>query len=81
VNVDIGYYTTVHGLGKTPYDTSIGNVMVQNGAFNMIGGALANFWRSAENFMMTPAEGSMIWAVSQACPLRRAVVNGNLDLF
>ena len=27
LNVDLGYYTTVHGLGKTPADTIIGNVM------------------------------------------------------
>jgi len=50
VNVDVGYYTTVHGLGKSPLDTSIGNVMAQNGDFNFTGGALANFWRGAENF-------------------------------
>lgn len=48
----------------------------------MIGGALANFWRSAENFAITPQDnGVMTWAVSQACPLRRAVINGDLNLF
>jgi len=28
----------------------MGNVMAQNGDFNFTGGALANFWRGAENF-------------------------------
>jgi endonuclease III-like uncharacterized protein len=65
LNVDLGYYTTVHGLGKTPTDTIIGNVIVQNGAWDMVGGALSNFWRSAENFSTKKAPGDkMIWAVS-----------------
>lgn len=56
--------------------------MAQNGDFNFTGGALANFWRGAENFEISPAEGTpMLWAVSQAAPLRRIKVNGNLQLF
>lgn len=82
VNMELGYYTTVHGLGRTPSATKIGNVMVQNGDFAMEGGALANFWRSAENFSIQPAAGTpMLWAVSQASPLRRVQVDGNLQLF
>ena len=30
---------------------------------------------------MVPNEGTMVWAVSQASPLRRTVVDGNLSLF
>ena len=72
LNVEIGYYTTVHGLGRTPADTSLANLMAQNGDFNMTGGALANFWRGAENVRTQPAVGTpMLWAVSQASPLRR----------
>ena len=82
INMELGYYTTVHGLGRTPPDTILGNLMVQNGDFNYEGGALANFWRSAENVMVTPAPGTpMVWAVSQACPLRRLQVNGDLQLY
>lgn len=56
--------------------------MVQNGDFNYEVGALNNFWRSAENVMTTPAPGTpMLWAVSQASPLRRIQVNGDLQLF
>lgn len=43
-------------------------------------GALNNFWRSAENVHVVP-NGPMIWAVSQAAPLRRAVIDGDLNLF
>ena len=71
----------MHGLGRTPNDTVIGNVMVLNGDYDFTGGALANFWRSAENFKFRPNGGPMIWAVSQACPLRRAVIEGDLNLF
>lgn len=82
INMEVGYYTTVHGLGRAPYNTILGNLMVQNGDFNFEVGALNNFWRSAENVMVTPAAGTpMLWAVSQASPLRRIQVNGDLQLF
>ena len=56
--------------------------MVQNGDFSMEGGALANFWRSAENVKVTPAAGTpLLWAVSQASPMRRIEVDGDLQVF
>jgi len=65
LNMEVGYYTTVHGLGRAPNNTILGNLMVQNGDFNFEVGALNNFWRSAENVMVTPAAGTpMLWAVS-----------------
>lgn len=81
LNVDLGYYVTAHGLGRTPDDTVLGNLMVLNGDFDMTGGALANFWRSAENVKVIPQGGPMIWAVSQASPMRRISVEGDLNLF
>jgi len=72
----------VHGLGRSPADTQLGNLMVQNGDFEMSGGALANFWRSAENVKVVPVAGTpVVWAVSQASPLRRIEVDGDLQLF
>ncbi len=77
LNVEIGFYTTVHGLGRTPTDTTLANLMTQQGSNN----ALCNFWRSAENVRMAPAAGtSMLWAVSQACPLRRIQIDGGLQV-
>ena len=49
-------------------------------------GALNTFWRGAENFetrasfLWTDVTG-MLWAVSQAAPLRRVVVTENLKLY
>jgi len=80
LNMDVGYYTTVHGLGKTPDDTTLTNLISQNG-IDGNGGALDNFWRSVENLQVKPDGGKMTWAVSQAAPLRRLVVDGDLNLF
>ena len=88
VHVNVGYYTSVHGLGYSPLDTTIRDVTVENGDFDFTGGALSNFWRSAENFHTAPTliwnnepSPAMLWAVSQAAPLRRVYVDGNLDLY
>lgn len=77
VRVNVGYYTSVYGLGASPSQTTIGAVVCENGDFDYEGGALANFWRSAENF----ATGTTLWAVSQASPLRRVRITGDLALF
>ena len=61
MNVDVGYYTTVHGLGKTPKDTTLASLICQNGGFQIDVGALDNFWRGAENVRVV---GNMTWAVS-----------------
>jgi len=43
---------------------------------------LTNFWRSAENLTVIPtADSTNIWGVSQAAPLRRVYIKGNLQLF
>lgn len=88
MNVNIGFYTTLMGMGKSPMDVKIENVIIENGDFDYTGGALCNFWRSAENFMSTPTlkwnnkdTPSMMWAVSQASPLRRVYVEGNMDIW
>jgi len=88
VTVDVGYYTSIIGLGQQPTDTNIQTVRCDNGAYYYSGGALANFWRSAENFYTKPVvtfnndpTPAMMWAVSQASPLRRVYIDGDLDLF
>ena len=89
VEVPVGFYTQVLGLGVSPDDTvftSPKGVYSQEGDFEHEGGALCSFWRSAENFRTeasyTWTTGSgMIWAVSQAAPLRRVHVTGELILF
>jgi hypothetical protein len=84
----VGYYTTVAGLGLTPGGVVInGSIDVYNQCFatnNCI--ALDNFWRSLSNLTINVAGGTGcqaatdFWAVSQAAPLRRVQVNGLLSL-
>jgi hypothetical protein len=84
----VGYYTTVAGLGFSPGDVVInGSIDVYNQCFaasNCI--ALDNFWRSLSNLTINVAGGTGcqaatdFWAVSQAAPLRRVQVNGKLSL-
>jgi hypothetical protein len=42
--------------------------------------ATQNFWRSAENLAVVPSGGTDRWAVSQAAPMRRIHIVGNLVL-
>ncbi|MET8586065.1 coagulation factor 5/8 type domain-containing protein [Streptomyces collinus] len=79
LNAQIGFYTSIAGLGLSPDDTTInGDVTVDAGWFN--GNATQNFWRSAENLALVPANGTNRWAVAQAAPFRRMHVRGGLDL-
>jgi hypothetical protein len=67
VNVAVGYYTSIAGLGLSPDNVTInGLVRVegtggqgepggQNGVFT--DSALVNFWRSAENIHIIPQSG------------------------
>jgi F5/8 type C domain len=78
-NAQIGFYTSIAGLGQNPDQVQInGDVTVDAGWFN--GNATQNFWRSAENFSITPSAGFMRWAVAQAAPFRRIDVHGDLNL-
>src|SRR6267143_231364 len=88
LNFQLGYYTTVGGLGLSPNDVVInGSIYVRNqcfGANNCT--ALVNFWRSLSNLTInvtTPGFGCYsgeFWAVSQAAPMRRVHVNGFMTL-
>lgn len=87
VDVEVGYYTSVAGLGLSPDDVTINGIVHvegtggqgepggQNGVFS--DSALVNFWRSAENMHVIPQTGETErWAVSQAGPFRRMHVSG-----
>ncbi len=77
VEDNVGYYTSVQGLGQNPDDVTInGDVTVD--AFDGTGNATQNFWRSAENLAINPSSGSDRWAVAQAGPFRRVDVHGGL---
>ena len=89
LQVKVGYYTEIAGLGDSPTDVTInGKVEVYNrclgdgGTSNCI--ALVNFWRTLSNLTINVnalgqdgCRGSAnFWAVSQAVSLRRMNVQG-----
>lgn len=79
VDVNVGFYTQVLGLGNSPDDVNItGAVHVEADWDN--GNATQNFWRGAENMAVNPSGGLDRWAVSQGSPLRRMHIKGNLAL-
>ena len=83
VNVPVGFYTEVLGLGRMPDDVHIvGDVHADAALKN--NNATTTFWRAAENFSVTPSHGdtngTLQWAVSQAVSFRRMHVLGDMVL-
>ena len=83
LDIPVGFYTSVIGLGASPDAVHItGNVHVDAASRN--NNATTTFWRSAEGFSVTPTggekDGAMQWAVSQAVPFRRMHILGDLVL-
>jgi hypothetical protein len=86
----VGFYESVAGLGRNPGDVVInGTVDVYNqcnGGNQSQCYATTNFWRSLTNLTINVTgmtgcyAGDDFWAVSQAAPLRRVHINGNLSL-
>ncbi len=92
IDVRVGFYTQVLGVGQTPEDVIIqGAVRTQDRPGGA--GATETFWRSIENLSIIPTLGSLtagsnvpldqnVWACSQGCPLRRVhIMNGSLRLY
>lgn len=81
-DIEVGYYVQVLGLGERPEDVQFTSAWgVHSKPMGAIPdpGSLDNFWRSAENFHHASPWG-MLWAVSQASPIRRIRVDKNLTL-
>jgi hypothetical protein len=93
--LQVGYYTTVAGLGSSPDDVVInGAVDSFNQCSRSADGAsqctaLDNFWRSLSNLTINfpaPPSGAPcektaeFWAASQASPVRRVAFNGFTSL-
>ncbi len=79
VDVPVGFYTEVIGLGASPDATRIAGNMHAD-ANHEHNNATTTFWRAAEGISIAPAGGTMQWAVSQAVSLRRMHVRGDLVL-
>jgi len=87
LDIPVGFYMEVRGLGATPDAVHItGNVHAD--ASLPKDNATCVFWRGVENFAVTPRGGgepevapdTMRWAVSQAVPMRRMHIEGYLVL-
>ncbi|GGP19405.1 coagulation factor 5/8 type domain-containing protein [Silvimonas iriomotensis] len=84
VDVNVGFYTHVIGLGSSPDDVQVNDLHVEADWLNASQDATQNFWRSAENLSVQhPANVSpypVRWAVSQAAPMRRVHIKGDAFL-
>lgn len=84
LNFQVGYYTSVAGLGRLPGDVTInGTINVYNQCYDQHCIALNNFWRSLSNLTIAVTDeqdagcyAGQFWAVSQAAPMRRVHVTG-----
>ena len=80
LDIKVEYYMQILGLGESPDDVVINGAVRSNTLHRK--SVLVNFWRSAENLtVIPPADSAMVWGVSQAAPLRRVHIKGNLQLF
>ena len=80
LDVKVGFYMQVYGLGESPDDVVIEGA-VRSLSTNKSKNVLTNFWRSAENLTVIPTvDSANIWGVSQAAPLRRIHIKGDLKL-
>lgn len=76
--INVGYYTQILGLGKTPYDVQLNNVHAPAALSG--NNATCNFWVGIENVMIKDTEQNgddwfnFKWSVSQAAPARRLYV-------
>jgi hypothetical protein len=82
LDVQVGFYTQVMGVGTSPDDTEIVGAVRSTSGW-MGGNATCNFWRSAENLAITPAgeHPEVQWSVSQGTDLRRDHFKGELHLW
>jgi len=83
LDVQVGFYTQVLGLGKSPDDVTITGAVRSKARWMANNNATCNFWRCAENLSVIPTMDNKIniWAVSQATALRRVHVKGALNLW
>jgi hypothetical protein len=83
LDVKVGFYTQVIGLGQSPDDVTITGAVRAKADWLGNDNATLNFWRGAENLAVTPTaniDSSVdVWAVSQGTHLRRIHVAGNLS--
>ena len=79
LDLKVGYYMHFIGLGESPDDVLISGALISKGEKN--GNVTCNFWRSVENLSIAAPAGAInIWGVSQAAPMRRVHIKGDIQL-
>ena len=82
LDVNVGFYTQVLGLGQKPDDVTITGAVHSEANWLGNGNATCNFWRSCENLAVAPLDNTPLhWAVSQGTAMRRVHIQGNLNLW
>ena len=84
LDVQVGFYTHVIGLGESPDDVTITGAVRAKADWLGNNNATCNFWRTVENVAVVPTaaidNGTDIWATSQGTALRRIHVHGSISL-
>jgi len=83
LDVQVGFYMQVLGLGRSPDDVVITGAVRSKAQWMARSNATCNFWRCAENLSVIPTQDQNveIWAVSQATALRRVHIKGPINLW
>jgi hypothetical protein len=88
LDVNLGYYMQVLGLGQMPDAVTITGDVHSDGVLANHN-ATTTFWRACENFAVTPtnagaslleANNTMTWAQSQGAWMRRMHIKGSINL-
>lgn len=79
LNIPVGFYTQVVGMGATPDAVDVTGNVHADAALDH-NNATTTFWRAVEGFTIHPTSGAVQWATSQAVSFRRMHVVGDLVL-
>ena len=80
LDIPVGYYTQIIGLGQSPDQVVIeGNIHANTFLPDPPGNSTCSFWRAIENISFKGKQFS--WAVSQGTEMRRVHTSGDLMLF
>jgi CubicO group peptidase (beta-lactamase class C family) len=83
LDVQVGFYMHVLGLGRSPDDVAITGAVRSKANWMARHNATCNFWRTVENVCVTPTQDNNvnICAVSQGTAMRRTHIKGALNLW
>ena len=76
LDVKVGFYMHILGLGKTPDEVEFSGMGPHSAWY---GNVTQTFWRGVENFSVVPTH-DYYWGVSQGCTMRRIHVKGPMKI-